>query len=79
VLQSGNAHAGQWQVQRRDLAADFRRAFGRPAPRITGIAVATDTDNTRSRVSAWFADLELTPVQSAPSSSTHAIRAPGSP
>ncbi|GAA0243660.1 DUF3047 domain-containing protein [Rhodanobacter caeni] len=57
VLQSGNAHAGQWQSERRDVAADFRAAFGRPAPEITGVAVASDTDNTSGHVNAWFGDL----------------------
>lgn len=61
VLQSGDTHAGTWQPQRRDLAADFRAAFGRPAPRVTGIALASDTDNTHGHVKAWFGDLTLTP------------------
>ncbi|MFA6230019.1 MAG: DUF3047 domain-containing protein [Rhodanobacter sp.] len=61
VLQSGNAQAGTWQSQRRDLAADFRAAFGRAAPRVTGIALASDTDNTGGHVTAWFDDLMLTP------------------
>lgn len=61
VLQSGDAHAGTWQSQRRDLAADFRAAFGRAAPRVSGIALASDTDNTHGHVKAWFGDLTLTP------------------
>jgi hypothetical protein len=61
VLQSGNANAGTWQLQQRDLAADFRAAFGRAAPRVTGIALASDTDNTGGQVTAWFGDLTLTP------------------
>ena len=62
VLQSGNRHAATWQTEQRDLAADFRAAFHRPAPRITGIALAADTDNTGSRANAWFGDLTLTPA-----------------
>ena len=61
VLQSGNAHAGTWQLQQRNLAADFRAAFGRAAPRVTGIALASDTDNTGGHVTAWFGDLTLMP------------------
>jgi hypothetical protein len=57
VLQSGNANAGQWQTEQRDLAADFLAAFGHPAPAITGVAVASDTDNTGGHVNAWFGDL----------------------
>ena len=62
VLQSGNARAGTWQSQRRNLAADFLAAFGRPAPRVTGIALSADTDNTGGHVQAWFGDVTLTPA-----------------
>ncbi|GAP65553.1 hypothetical protein MBSD_n0843 [Mizugakiibacter sediminis] len=62
VLESGDAHAGRWRRERRDLAADYRAAFGKPAPRVIGIAVASDTDNTQSVATAWFGDLELAPV-----------------
>ena len=72
VLQSGNALAGTWQVQRRDLAADFRAAFGRPAPRVTGIALSVDTDNTRGHVQAWFGDMTLTPSTAASATSAPA-------
>lgn len=65
VLQSGDTLAGQWQTQRRDLAADFHAAFGRTAPRVTGVALGTDTDNTGSRAKAWFGDLLFTPAPSA--------------
>lgn len=66
VLQSGDAHAGAWQSQQRDLAADFRAAFGRVAPRVTGIALASDTDNTHGHVKAWFGDLTLAPNPAIP-------------
>lgn len=62
VLQSGNGNAGTWQSEHRDLAADFRAAFGRKAPKITGIALASDTDNTHGHAQAWFGDLQLAPA-----------------
>ncbi|MGH8163746.1 MAG: DUF3047 domain-containing protein [Rhodanobacteraceae bacterium] len=62
VLRSGDVDAGRWQMQHRDLAADFRAAFGRAAPRITGVAVASDTDNTRGHAVAWFGDLVFAPA-----------------
>jgi hypothetical protein len=40
VVDSGNAHAGQWRDVVRDVAADFRAAFGDPLPVISGIALA---------------------------------------
>lgn len=63
VLQSGSP--GEWRAERRDLEADFRAAFGAqwsgPTPRVTGIAVGSDTDQTRESVTAWFGDLSLHP------------------
>lgn len=64
VLQSGNARAGQWVSESRDVAADFREAFGMAAPRITGIALGADTDQTGESVTARFAEPRFLPAQS---------------
>ena len=65
VVESGPANAGRWMEQRRDLAADFRAAFGagRPGavPAITGIAAGNDTDQTGASATAWFGDFVLEP------------------
>ena len=59
VLESGTARAGEWVTETRDLAADFRAAFGEAPPDLIGIAIATDTDNTGEHATAWFGDLVL--------------------
>jgi hypothetical protein len=60
VLESGNGFAGLWRNETRDLAADFRTAFGAKAvPRVTGIAVGNDSDQTGDTVTAWFGDVKL--------------------
>ena len=60
VLQSGDANAGLWVNEAPDIAGDYRRAFGEePAP-ISAIAIMVDTDNTESRVVAWFDEILLT-------------------
>ncbi len=59
VLQRGDARAGEWVSERRDLAADFKAAFGETAPQVTGIAVGADTDNTGGAVEARFADIRF--------------------
>lgn len=59
VLQSGAARAGVWVTETRDLAADFRAAFGDEAPEVVGIALATDTDNTGTSATAWYGDIEF--------------------
>lgn len=63
VVDSGAARAGQWVRVQRNVAEDFRAAFGEEAPPIIGIAVAADTDNTGEAVTAWFADLRLEAAQ----------------
>jgi hypothetical protein len=59
VLRSGSAQAGEWQIETRDLAADFRAAFGEEPPDVVAVAVATDTDNTGGRATAWYGDIEF--------------------
>jgi len=58
VLESGSARAGQWVEERRDVAADYRAAFGaeREAPPVSGIAAGNDTDQTGETATAWFGD-----------------------
>jgi hypothetical protein len=63
VLESGTARAGAWVGESRDLDADFRAAFAdlglRSVPRIVGVAVGNDTDQTGEAVTAWFGDVRL--------------------
>ena len=59
VLQSGPETVGQWRIETRDVAEDFKHAFGFDAPAITGISVGNDTDNTNERVTTWFGDVEF--------------------
>ena len=57
VLRSGDA--GPWRSERRDLAADFRAAFGADAPPVTGLAAGNDTDQTGETATAWFGDFRV--------------------
>lgn len=59
VLRSGSADAGRWVDERRDVAADFQRAFGHAPARLTGLALASDTDNTGEEARAGFADFRF--------------------
>jgi len=51
--------AGKWVDERRDVGADFREAFGRAAPRMSGIAAGSDTDQTHETVTTWFGDFRV--------------------
>jgi hypothetical protein len=61
VLESGNARAGQWVDERRDVEADYRAAFGTDgkAPPVSGVAAGNDTDQTGETVTAWFGDFRI--------------------
>ncbi|MFY9511320.1 MAG: DUF3047 domain-containing protein [Rubrivivax sp.] len=54
VVDSGASGLRQWRDHRRDLAADFRLAFGEDPGPLQAVAVMTDTDNTGSRAEAWY-------------------------
>ena len=61
VLETGDARAGTWVDERRDLVEDYRAAFGAgaPAARISGVAAGNDTDQTGETATAWFGDFRL--------------------
>jgi hypothetical protein len=59
VVETGDARAGEWVTETRDLAADFRAAFGEEPPDVVAVALATDTDNTGESAVAWYGDIEL--------------------
>lgn len=59
VVESGARRIGQWLVEERDVAADYRAAFGEEAPPISGIAIAADTDQTGESVRSWFGDISF--------------------
>ena len=59
VLESGAERHGRWLHYRRDIAADYRRAFGEAPGPLIGIAVMTDADNTRARAEASYGEVQL--------------------
>jgi hypothetical protein len=59
VLESGPAHLGQWRSYQRDVRADYRRAFGEEPGALVGVAVMTDSDNTKSRAEAWYGEIRF--------------------
>lgn len=69
VLNSGDKALGQWQTHERDLAADFKQAFGHEAdemPPLVAIAVGADADNTGDSSLAYVGDISLTLTPATP-------------
>lgn len=79
VAETGSARAGTWVTERADVAADFRAAFGSQDGTPIQLAVASDTDNTRSIARAAFADLHFVARGQRCSSSISRFRKPGAP
>jgi len=64
VLRGAGDASGQWFDEVRNVAADFRRAFGDESPdmpRVTALLLGADADNTHGRSVAFVADLRLEP------------------
>lgn len=59
VVASGAGGLGQWQALRRNIADDYRRAYGAEPGRLLGVAVMTDTDNTGTTATGHYADIRL--------------------
>ena len=59
VVESGASRVNQWLAFERDVAADFKAAFGETAPAVTAVAIATDTDNTGESAVAFYGDISF--------------------
>jgi hypothetical protein len=59
VVDSGWENLESWRKHQRDLAADYKLAYGEAAGEVIGIALLTDTDNTKSEARAIYGDIEL--------------------
>ena len=59
VTQSGTEKLHQWVSEERNILDDYQKAFGEPPPKISGVAIMTDTDNTQESVIAYFGDIIL--------------------
>jgi hypothetical protein len=60
VLRSGEAEINRWITEGRNIAKDFRTAFGEDPPNISGVAIAADTDQTGETATSWFGDILFT-------------------
>ena len=57
VVESGRERLGHWQEVTRNVAEDYRRAFGEEPGRISAVGIMTDTDNTGGNANAYYGDI----------------------
>jgi len=60
AVRSGDAHAGHWVEERRDVRADFRELFGESVRYVDAVAIMTDTDDTGGGAVAYYGDITFT-------------------
>ena len=64
VVESGPVKLNQWLDYRRNIPADFERAFGEPPGALVGIGIMSDSDNTRTTAQAWYGPVRLVAAES---------------
>lgn len=57
VVESGPQKVGVWTDESRNIYEDYTKAFGEEPPLINGVAIMSDTDNTKERVTAYYGDI----------------------
>lgn len=59
AVNSGADKAGEWVTVERDIVADYKEAFGSKPPKLVGVAIMSDSDNTGESATAWYGDVSL--------------------
>ncbi|MDF0675591.1 MAG: DUF3047 domain-containing protein [Nitrospira sp.] len=57
VVESGPQKVGTWMDEERNIYEDYQKAFGEEPPMINGVAIMSDTDNTKERATAYYGDI----------------------
>jgi len=57
VCESGEAQAGRWVQEARDVAADYVRAFGKLAPHVKGLRIQINSQHTSTAAESYFGEV----------------------
>jgi hypothetical protein len=57
VVESGTQKVGMWIDEERNIYEDYKKAFGEEPPMINGVAIMSDTDNTKEQATAYYGDI----------------------
>lgn len=57
VCQSGVADANRWIAESHNVAADFQRAYGKPASRVKGLRIQINSQHTGAMAESYFGDV----------------------
>lgn len=57
VCESGSSQANQWLAENRNVAADYERAFGKPAPRVKALRLQINSQHTGTMAESYFGEV----------------------
>lgn len=57
VVESGTQYAHSWVSESRNVYEDYKQAFNQEPPLVSGVAIMTDTDNTKESAVAYYGDI----------------------
>jgi hypothetical protein len=59
ILERGKEKAGQWIEESVNVLEDYRKVFGKEPPATAGIAIMSDSDNTKTSAEAYLEFIEV--------------------
>jgi hypothetical protein len=57
VCESGSEDANRWVTESRNVAADYERAYGKPAPRVKGLRLQINSQHTGTVAESYFGEV----------------------
>lgn len=57
VVESGPQNLGIWVKESRNIYEDYKKSFREEPPLINGVAIMSDTDNTKEQATAYYGDI----------------------
>jgi hypothetical protein len=62
VCESGASQANRWVQESRNVAADYERAYGRPAPHVKGVRIQINSQHTAAVAESYFGEVAFRSV-----------------
>jgi hypothetical protein len=63
VCESGSGDLNKWLAESHDVAADYQRAYGKPAPHVKGLRIQINSQHTGTLAESYFGDVTFRGVQ----------------
>jgi hypothetical protein len=63
VCRSGSANINEWLQESRNVAADYQRAFGKPASHIKGVRLQINSQHTGTAAESYFGEVAFRSAQ----------------